>query len=236
MLLLENKIALVTGASRGFGFAAARAFAAEGAHVVAVARTLGGLEELDDRIREDRESAGGAGEGATLVPLDIADDPGIQRMAQALHARFQRVDLWLHTAAFGPQLEPAAHILEKDLEKAWGTNVKAFQRLIRMIDPLLRLAPRGVALVAADNQSPEPFWGNYAATKAAQSALTRAWAAEARRDYTVAEVAPPPMPTALRSKFFPGEDRARLTTIDEAAARLLGALGRPIEPGARLAL
>lgn len=231
MALLDNKVALVTGASRGFGFAAARAFATEGAHVVAVARTLGGLEELDDRVRE----AGGA-DGATLVPLDITDDPGIQRMAQALHARFQRVDLWLHTATFGPQLEPAAHILEKDLEKAWAINVKAFQRLVRMVDPLLRLAPRGVAVVAADAQAPEPFWGAYTATKAAQSALARAWAAEVRRDYTVAEILPPAMPTALRSKFFPGDNREALTSIDEAANRLTEALARPIEPGSRITI
>ncbi|MEM9762832.1 MAG: SDR family oxidoreductase [Pseudomonadota bacterium] len=231
MGVLDTKVALVTGASRGFGFAAARAFAAQGAHVVAVARTLGGLEELDDRIRE-----GGAAEGATLVPLDVTDDPGIQRMAQAIHGRFQRVDLWFHTATFGPQLEPTPHILDKDLEKAWGTNVKAFQRLIRMVDPLLRLAPRGVALVAADTQLPEPFWGAYTATKAAQSALTRAWAAEARRDYTVAEIVPPAMPTALRSKFFPGETREKLTSIDDAANAVIEALGRPIEPGSRIVL
>ncbi|MEM8626138.1 MAG: SDR family NAD(P)-dependent oxidoreductase [Pseudomonadota bacterium] len=223
-------MALVTGASRGFGFAAARAFGAAGAQVVAVARTMGGLEELDDRITE----AGGA--RAVLVPLDITDDPGMQRMAQALHARFARVDLWLHTAVFGPQLEPAAHILEKDLEKALAINVKAFQRAVRMIDPLLRLAPRGVALVAADPRTAEPFWGSYTASKAAQSAITQAWAAEAKRDYTVAEVVPPEMPTALRSKFFPGQDRQSLTSIDAAAETLMTALAQPIAPGSRITL
>jgi NAD(P)-dependent dehydrogenase (short-subunit alcohol dehydrogenase family) len=231
MPLLDDKIALVTGASRGFGFAAARAFARKGAHVVALARTLGGLEELDDRIVED------GGERATLVPLDITDDPGIQRMAQALHGRFGRVNLWLHTAAFAPQLEPAHMIAEKDLDKALTVNVRAFQRLVRMIDPLLRLAPRAVGLVAAaPEEAPKPFWGTYAATKAAQSALTRAWAEETKRQFTVAEVVPPPMPTALRSRFYPGQDRAGLVSIDEAAERLVTALGRPIAPGARLTL
>lgn len=226
---LGSGIILVTGASRGFGFAAARALAGPGAHVVALARTVGGLEELDDAVR----AAGGE---ATLVPLDVTDDAGLARMGAAIHGRWGRVDLWLHTAVAVPPLSPAEHIPEKDFDRALAVNVRAFQRLIRVVDPLLRLAPRGMALVAADDRAGEKFHGGYAATKAAQSALTRAWAAEAGKWITVAEVVPPPMPTALRARFYPGEDRAGLTPTGEAAARLAARLAAPVAPGERIAL
>ncbi|MEM6678104.1 MAG: SDR family NAD(P)-dependent oxidoreductase [Pseudomonadota bacterium] len=229
MPLLTDKIALVTGASRGFGFAAARALAVEGAHVVAVARTLGGLEELDDRIGE-------AGGKAVLVPLDITDDPGIQRMAAAVSERFGRVDLWLHTAAFAPQNEPAYLADRKEVEKTWAVNVTAFHRLVRMVDPLLRAGPMGTALIVSEDVVGEPFRSTYASAKAAQAAITRAWAEEVRRTMTVALVAPPPMPTALRAKAYPGEDRTKLMTIDEAASRLISALRAGIAPGQTIAL
>ncbi|MEO1773430.1 MAG: SDR family oxidoreductase [Pseudomonadota bacterium] len=229
--MLDNKIALVTGASRGFGFASARAMAAAGAHVVAVARTVGGLEELDDLIKAE-------GGSATLVPLDITDDGGLARMGAALYERFGRLDLWLHTAASAPHLQPVAHGTEKDLDAALAVNVRAFQRLIRCVDPLLRLAPRAAdgtpgarALIAADDRVGRPFWGLYAATKTAQSALVRAWAAEVREEVAVYEVVPPAMPTALRSRFYPSQDRATLTDIDSAAARLMAMLETRPEPG-----
>ena len=226
---LTSKTVLVTGASRGFGFAAAKALGAAGAHVIALARTVGGLEELDDAIK----AAGGE---ATLVPLDITDDAGLSRMGAAIHGRWGRVDLWLHTAVSAPPLSPVEHAPEKDFDKAHAVNVRAFLRLVRVVDPLLRLAERPLALVAADDRAGEKFHGPYAATKAAQSALTQAWAAEAAKRITVAEVVPPPMPTAVRARFYPGEDRARLTPIDEAARRLIARLGQPVAPGERVVL
>lgn len=225
---LSGQIALVTGASRGFGFAAARAFAGAGAHVCALARTQGGLEELDDAIR-------GAGGEATLIPLDIADDPGLARMGGALYERFGRLDLWLHTAVYAPPLAPVAHMGEKELDLALRTDIRPVQRLIRVIDPLLRLAPAGRAVWAADDRAGEPFHGLYAASKAAQSALVRAWAAEAAGRITVAEVVPPPMPTAVRGRFYPGENREGLTPIATAAALLLAALPT-LAPGERRVL
>lgn len=224
--MLSGQIALVTGASRGFGYAAALGFAAMGAHVVALARTSGGLEELDDAIK----AAGGQ---ATLVPLDITDDPGLERLGAAIHGRWGRLDLWLHTAAYAPPLQPAEHIDAKELDRVLATNIRAYQRLIRVVDPLLRLAPRGVALIAADDPGAK-FHGLYAAAKAAQSALTQAWAAEATR-LVVAEVVPPPMPTALRARFHPGEGRDALPPCTEVAARLMAALPQ-VTPGARLRL
>jgi NAD(P)-dependent dehydrogenase (short-subunit alcohol dehydrogenase family) len=210
----SGRTALVTGASRGFGFACASALGAVGAHVIAVARTTGGLEELDTRIAE-------AGGSATLVPLDLCDDPGLARLGAAIHQRWGHVDVWLHTAIQPVSLQPVEHIDARELDLAIATNIRAFQRLVRVVDPLLRTAPEPLALIASDDAVGRKFHGTYAMTKAAQSALTRAWAAESGRRIAIAEVQPPPMPTALRGKFHPGEDRSVLTAIDEAAARLM---------------
>lgn len=225
---LEGQIALVTGASRGFGYAAAEALGGAGAHVIALARTVGGLEELDDAIT----SAGG---GATLVPLDIADEAGLARMGAALFERWGRVDIWLHTAIYAPPLAPAEHIGAKELDTALSVNVRSFQRLIRVVDPLLRLAPRGRGLIAADPEPGRRFHGTYCLTKAAQSALTRAWADEVSERLTIAEIVPPPMPTALRGRFYPGESREGLTHPSAAAGRLL-AKWSDIQPGACIRL
>jgi len=211
---LAGRIALVTGASRGFGFASAAALGAAGAHVIAVARTGGGLEELDDRI-------GKSGGTATLVPLDIRDDPGIERLGAAIHERWRKLDLWLHTAVQAAPLQPAEHIDAKELDQTIATNIRAFQRLIRMADPLLRRAEAPTALIAADDPEGRKFHGAYAAAKAAQSALTRAWAAESGQRITITEIQPPPMPTALRGRFYPGEDRTPLCPINDSAARLI---------------
>ena len=226
----EGSIALVTGASRGLGRAAARALGAEGAHVIAVARTVGGLEELDDAVK----AAGGA---TTLVPLDITDDQGLERLGAAIHQRWGRVDLWLHTAAHAPTLTPMHHATEKDIDTTLAVNVRAFQRLVRVVDPLLRPAPAPRALVAADRRTHgKPFFGIYAASKAAQSAIAASWAAEAARHIDVREIEPPAMPTALRARFYPGEDRSRLTTCEDAATRLVETLAAETLPEGALAL
>lgn len=228
MVDLTGQVALVTGASRGLGWHAARALAAAGAELCALARTVGGLEELDDAVK----AAGGR---ALLIPLDITDDPGLERMGAALHARFGRVDLWLHTAVYAPPLGPAAHLGEKELDLALRTNLRALQRLIRAVDPLLRAAPAPRALIVADETHGAKFHGLYAATKAAQSALARAWGAEVAGRIAVAELLPPPMPTAVRGRFYPGESRAGLTDPADVAAAILGQLDR-VAPGLRIPL
>ena len=212
-----GKVALVTGASRGFGFAAAAALGNADFHVLAVARTVGGLEELDTCIAATSGTA-------TLIPLDIRDDPGLERLGAAIYERWGHVDLWLHTAIHTAPLQPTEHIDAKELDQSVATNIRAFQRLIRVVDPLLRLASQPIALIAADDIAGAKFHATYAASKAAQSALTRAWAAESSHRITVAEVQPPPMPTALRARFYPGESRAALCPIDQAAARLMARL------------
>lgn len=229
-IVLQGRVALVTGASRGFGFAAASALGRSGAHVIAVARTVGGLEELDDQIR----SAGGT---VTLVPVDICDDPGLGRLGAALYDRWGRVDLWLHTAIHAAPLQPAEHIDAREFDRDLAVNVRAFQRLIRIVDPLLRLADDPIALVATDDVRGLKFHGSYSASKAAQSALTGAWAAESGRRIKIAEVQPPPMPTAVRARFYPGEDKKRLCDPAMAADRLLQRLAEaPVTPGERIVL
>jgi len=229
---MTQKIVLVTGASRGLGRAAAERLGRAGAKVIAVARTVGGLEELDDAIAP----GGGA---ATLVPMDIRDDAAVMRLGGAIHERFGRVDLWFHMAAFAPPMAPASHIQDKELDRALGTNVKAYLRLIRSIEPLLRLATdrggRGTALIAAESDPARPFLGLYGATKAAQAAATASWAGEVRKTVTVAEILPPPMATALRAKFYPGEGRDGLAKPADVAARLMARLGEA-QPGVRLTL
>ncbi len=205
-------VALVTGASRGLGAALAEALAATH-HVVAVARTVGALEELDDRIR----AAGGE---ATLAPMDICVDAAMQQLCRSVHDRWGGISLWVHTAIHPAPLAPAGHIGPKDLAKSIEVNVTATQRLIAYVGPLL--GARGRAVFFDDPRGGEPFFGSYGATKAAQMALVRSWAAEtARTGPTVTILAPRPMPTGVRARFHPGEDRAPLAPPRDEAARLL---------------
>ena len=213
---LTGKIALVTGASRGLGYAAAKALAAKGAHVIALARTVGALEELDDEIK----AMGGE---ATLVPLDITDDKGLERLGGAIHQRWGRLDLWLHTAAEAAPFSPAQHAAEKDVAKAMKTNAIAAQRLIRVLDPLLRTSEAGEAIFCADPLAPgAKFNAAYGASKAAQAAIAASWAEEcARGAIKVWSAQPPAMPTGLRARFHPGEDQSTLRRLDEVAGALL---------------
>lgn len=210
-------LALVTGASRGLGAAMALALAAEH-HVLAVARTVGALEELDDRIK----SAGGQ---ATLAPLDITDDGAMQHLCRSTWERWGGVDLWVHAAVHAAPLTPAPMIDAKDWRRSVAVNVEATQRLIAYVTPLLE--PKGGRAVFFDDpRGGQPFFGSYGTTKAAQVALARSWAAEAARTGPRVDVVTPhPMRTATRARFYPGEDRASLAHPREEAARLLAELG-----------
>ncbi len=215
---LTGKIALVTGASRGLGYAAAKMLAAHGAHVIALARTVGALEELDDEIK----ASGGE---ATLVPLDITDDLGLERLGGAIHERWGKLDLWLHTAAEAAPFSPAQHAAVKDVEKVMKTNATATQRLIRVLDPLLRAADAGEAIFCADQTAPgAKFNAAYGASKAAQAAIVASWAEEcAKGAIKIWSATPPPMPTGLRARFHPGEDQSKLRATADIATTLLNA-------------
>jgi NAD(P)-dependent dehydrogenase (short-subunit alcohol dehydrogenase family) len=210
-------LALVTGASRGLGFALAAALGARGRHVLAVARTVGGLEELDDRIR----ASGGT---ATLAPLDVTDQGAMEHLAGSIGARWGGLGLWAHAAVHAAALSPAAHVDGKAMAKSIATNLRATATLIPLLDPLLRAAG-GTALFLDDPRAGEKFFGAYGATKAAQIALARSWQTETRKiGPRVVIETPRPMPTATRARFFPGEDRAGLAEIHDEAQRLLALL------------
>ncbi len=210
-------IALVTGASRGFGYAAAAALGAEGAQVIGMARTVGGLEDLADAI----EAAGGP--TPTLAPLSITDEPGLKRLCLAIHERWGRLDLVVHAAAHAAPLTPAQMIAAKDFDASVEVNLRGTQRLIGAVAPLLGSA--GSFVQVADERAGAAFFGSYGATKGAADALARSWAAEtARIGPRVLLFRPAPMPTALRGRFYPGESAAGLTPCADEARRMLGEL------------
>lgn len=206
------KIALVTGASRGLGAAIAEALTPTH-HVIAVARTTGALEELDDRIR----ARGGE---ATLAPLDIATDAAMQQLCLAINDRWGKIDLWVHTAIQAGPLSIASDIADKEMTRAIEVNLAATARLIRYLTPLLGAGGRAVFF--DDPHGGAPLWGCYGTTKDAQIALARSWQAEtARTGPRVAILSPRAMPTATRARFYPGQDKAELASPRDEAARLL---------------
>jgi NAD(P)-dependent dehydrogenase (short-subunit alcohol dehydrogenase family) len=211
------RLALVTGASRGLGAALAEELAARGFHVLAVARTVGGLEELDDRIRR-------AGGQATLAPMDVAEPAAMQQMVQAAAARWGGIDLWAHCAIHAAPLAPAPHVSGKDWSKSLLINAEVTRGLIALIEPLLR-QKNGTALFFDDQQAGRKFYGAYGASKAAQIALAQSWQAETvQTGPRVVIAAPAPMPTAVRARFHPGEDRSVLTPCRDEAVRILNDL------------
>ncbi|MFP5509941.1 MAG: SDR family NAD(P)-dependent oxidoreductase [Alphaproteobacteria bacterium] len=213
---MSEKIALITGASRGLGAALAEALAATH-HIVAVGRTTGALEELDDRIKE-------LGGQATLAPMDITKPDAMAQLCRSIHDRWGRVDLWAHTAIHAAPLSPASTIDARDWDKSVACNVTATGQLIPYVAPLL--GQDGTALFFDDPRAGHKFFGAYGATKAAQIALAQSWAAEtAKTGPRVHVLTPAPMPTATRARFFPGEDRAPLAHPRDEAARLLALLG-----------
>lgn len=213
----DQKLAIVTGASRGLGAALAERLGARGYHVVAVARTTGALEELDDRIR----AVGGS---ATLAPMDVTQPAAMIQLVQAVLERWGGCDLWAHTAIHAAPLAPAPHVDPKDMDRSVALNVTATHGLAALIDPLLRVRG-GTAVFFDDPRGGQPFFGAYGATKAAQIAFARSWQAENQRiGPRVVIATPKPMPTTLRRRFFPGEDRAALSPCRFEADRILAEL------------
>ncbi len=218
-----QRIALVTGASRGIGRAIARALAAQGAHVVAVARTGGALEELDDELRQARPDAA----PATLVPLDLADGEGIDRLGRAVFERFGRLDVLVGAAGVLGGLTPLAHVDPKRWDNILGINLTANWRLIRAFDPLLRLSAAGRALFITSGTNhpvPRAYWGPYAASKAGLNALAAVYAAETANTSSVKVtlVNPGAIATRMRAAAMPGEDPATLATPEALAAKVAG--------------
>src|SRR5215475_8054774 len=219
---LASRIALVTGASRGIGYATALALARAGAHVVAVARTVGGLEELDDAIRRLNGSA-------TLVPLDLNDSLGIARLAAALNERYHRLDVLIGNAGIGGPSSPLTHVERKAWDDVMAVNVTANWQLIRYFEPLLRAsdAGRAVFITSGAAHNARAYRGPYGISKAALEALARTFAAEtASTNIRVNLFNPGPTRTRMRAAVMPGEDPMTLPPV-EAVAEKIVALALP---------
>jgi NAD(P)-dependent dehydrogenase (short-subunit alcohol dehydrogenase family) len=215
--LLADRVALVTGASRGFGAAVAIELARLGAHVVITARTQGGLEDTDDLVR----AAGGT---ATLLPLDLREPEKLEAVAPSIFARFGRLDILVHAAGVLGKLTPVGHAQPQDREEVLAVNTLAAWRLIQGCEAPLRLSDAGRAVFVTGVHAREPvaYWGLYGASKAATANLVLTWAAEvATTRLRVNLFDPSPMRTRLRAAAFPGEDPGLVPTPDGAAAALV---------------
>ncbi|MEP0520513.1 MAG: SDR family NAD(P)-dependent oxidoreductase [Hyphomicrobiales bacterium] len=211
---------VITGASRGIGYQIALQLADLGAHVVAVARTVGGLEDLDDAIQANDGSA-------TLVPLDLTDYDGIDRLGAAIYERWGKLDGFVANGGILGVLSPLGHIKPNDWEKVMDVNVTANWRLIRSLDPLLRQADaaRVTFLSSGAAWKCKPFWGPYAVSKAAVEALAKVYAGETRQtNMAVNAINPGATRTAMRAKAMPGEDPDTLPTPAAVAEKIVATM------------
>ena len=209
---LDNRLALITGASKGLGAALAKRFAAEGAELVLLARDTAALEKLDDELRA-------GGKSATLVPLDLRKFDQLDAMAAALAQRFGKLDIFISCAAVLGQLSPTGHYEPALVQEIIDVNLTANWRLIRALDPLLRAAPaaRAIFTTCAAARATEPFWAPYAASKAGLEALVKTYAEEIARSSVRANLVDPgPMRTALRFAAFPFEERDKIKPPEDA--------------------
>jgi NAD(P)-dependent dehydrogenase (short-subunit alcohol dehydrogenase family) len=224
---LSGKLVLVTGASRGIGYQLALQAARAGAHVIAVARTQGGLEELDDQIKAEA-AASNTGGAATLVPLNMMDGPGIDRLGAAIFERWGKLDVLFANAAILGVIAPIGHVEAKTFDKVIATNVTGTWRLIRSVEPLLMRADaaRAIIITSGVARSARAFWGPYAASKAAVETLARVWADETKNTKLRITIANPGATrTAMRAQAMPGENPDTLPTPAEIAAKLLPLAG-----------
>ncbi len=214
---LADRIAVVTGASRGIGRAAALALAGAGAHVIALARTQGALEELDDAIRR----AGGA---ATLVPVDLKDFAALDRLGAAINERWGRLDILLGNAGLLGEIAPVTHVDQPVWDSVMAVNVTANWRLIRSLDPLLRVSDAGRAIFVSSGAAHKctAYWGPYSVSKAALEALVRTYANETlTTNIRAMLVNPGPLRTNMRRAAMPGEDPLTLRTPEELAPHIV---------------
>ncbi len=206
-MILADKTAFITGASRGIGRAVALAFAKEGAHVIATARTKGALEELDDEIRE-------AGGSATLLPMNLAKSEKLEGIGPTIYERWGKLDIFLGCAGMLGPLSPLTHLSPRDVQSALDTNLTANWKLLRTLDPILRRSEAGRVIFVTSGavKKNKAFWGAYTMSKAALEALAKTYADEIENtNIKVNLVNPGPVATAMRAKAYPGEDPETLT-------------------------
>ncbi|MBN9467835.1 MAG: SDR family NAD(P)-dependent oxidoreductase [Bosea sp.] len=219
---LQGRVALITGASRGIGRAAALAYAEAGAHVVALARTTGALEELDDEIR----AVGGS---ATLVPADLADAGAIEKLGPALLQRWGKLDIMLANAGILGPLAPLTHASPKEWAQVFDINVSANWRLLKSVEPALQASDAGRVILLSSGAAHKcmAYWGPYSISKAAVEAMARTYANETSTSpLRVMLVNPGPLRTRMRAQAMPGEDPQTLRTPEDLAPHLV-ALASP---------
>lgn len=214
---LENRVAVVTGASRGLGRAIALALAKEGAHIIALARTQGGLEELDDEIK----TLGGS---ATLVPSDIKDYAAIDRLGAAIFERWKKLDILIGNAGILGKLTPIPHLDPKVFDDVMAVNVTSNFRLLRSLDPLLRASDAGRAVFVTSGLAQKcwAYWGGYSISKAALEAMVKTYATENEKSSIRANCfSPGATRTKMRAQAMPGEDPETLPSTEEVAAQII---------------
>ncbi len=214
MKITNETVALVTGASRGLGYATALELARQGAHVLALARTVGGLEELADQIDDLPGSV-------TLVPMDITDENALRQLCRSIYNRWGKLDILIHCAIHAAPLSPVAHISEKDFDRCWQVNTRATQRLIALIEPLMK-HQNATAIFIDDDNIGEKFFTSYGVSKRAAQEIVAQWMIESSSfQPNIQRFSAPPMPTALRARFFPGEEKTLLNATESVAADLI---------------
>jgi NAD(P)-dependent dehydrogenase (short-subunit alcohol dehydrogenase family) len=227
---LENQIALVTGASRGIGAATAEALAEAGAHVILTARTVAGLEGVEERIHD-------AGGNATIAPLDLSDADGIARLAEAISGRWKALDILVLNAATLGTLTPVPHIDAKEFARVITLNLTSQAAIIGAFDGMLRAAAgaRVIGITSSVGATPRAYWGAYGASKAAFDTLLGSYAEETRNigRVKVAIVDPGATRTAMRARAFPGEDPADVKAPEAVAARIVALATEGFETGHR---
>ncbi len=227
---LKDRIALVTGASRGIGYFTALELARAGAHVIACARTVGGLEDLDDAIK----ASGGS---ATLVPFDLSDMNAIDALGASIFERWGKLDILVANAGVLGVISPIGHVEAKTFEKVMNINVTATWRLIRSVDPLLTRSDAGRAVILSSGAAHKcrPFWGPYSASKAAVEALARTWAGETQSTpLRITSVDPGATRTAMRAQAVPGEDPESLPHPSDVAKAILPLVGPDVTETGKL--
>lgn len=215
---LAGKVALITGASRGIGAAVAEAYAREGAELILVARTVGGLEETDDRVKQ-------AGGKASLVPMDLRQFEQIDKLGAFIYEKFGRLDVLVGNAAMLGPMGPLAHAEPKNWQQVIDVNLTANWRLLRSMDPLLRQSKAGRVIMVTSGAAKAAFayWGPYAVSKAGLEMLVRTYAAEnAKTNIRANLLDPGVIATKMREQAFPGEDASKLPSPDSISSLFVG--------------
>ena len=218
MIELDKKIALVTGASRGFGYQIAKLLAKKNIHIIGLARTTGALEDLSDDICNANGSL-------TIVPIDLQDDISIDNLAQQIFERWKKIDILVHSSAVASPMSPVTAISLKDFDKSMAVNTRSTIKLIQSMDPLLRQSDIKTALFIDDSNTGK-FMSSYSASKAATRNIVQNYKEESERiGVKVILFEPLPMPTALRARFYPGENREPLSSCASQASKAVSKLG-----------